>query len=127
MSTQLNKEFSKRDVQRMRNILTNNTANKTRVQSGYEKENKVYVEGDIWEENGKTWMPSFHNIDGKGMVFANGSGRDDWFWSAVKSIPVLKEEKEKYKGAKTRADMTTIQNFREKDFMDALSYVNLIP
>ena len=55
MSTQLNKEFSKRDVQRMRNILTNNTADKTRVQAGYEKENRVYVEGDIWEENGKTW------------------------------------------------------------------------
>ena len=55
MSTRLNKEFSKRDVQRMRNILTGNTANNTRVQSGYEKEKKIYVEGDIWEENGKTW------------------------------------------------------------------------
>ena len=53
--TQLNKEFSKRDVQRMRNILTKNTADKTRIQAGYEKENKVYSEGDIWEENGKTW------------------------------------------------------------------------
>ena len=53
--SQLNKEFSKRDVQRMRNIVTGNTADKTRVQTGYEKENKVYVEGDIWEENGKTW------------------------------------------------------------------------
>jgi len=55
MSTKLNKEFSKRDVQRMRNILTRNTADNTRVQSGYEKEKKIYVEGDIWEENGKTW------------------------------------------------------------------------
>jgi len=53
--TQLNKEFSKRDVQRMRNILTKNTADKTRIQAGYEKENKVYSEGDVWEENGKTW------------------------------------------------------------------------
>ena len=53
--SQLNKEFSKRDVQRMRNIVTGNTADKTRVQAGYEKENKVYVEGDTWEENGKTW------------------------------------------------------------------------
>ena len=53
--TQLNKEFSKRDVQRMRNIVTGNTADRTRVQAGYEKENKAYVEGDIWEENGKTW------------------------------------------------------------------------
>lgn len=53
--SQLNKEFSKRDVQRMRNILSGNTADKTRIQSGYEKENKVYSEGDVWEENGKTW------------------------------------------------------------------------
>jgi len=53
--TQLNKEFSKRDVQRMRNILTKNTADKTRIQAGYEKEKLTYSEGDIWEENGKTW------------------------------------------------------------------------
>jgi len=79
------------------------------------------------EENGKTWMPSFHNVEDKGMVFANGTGRDNWVWSAVKSVPVLEDEKEKYKGAKSRADMTTIKNFPERDFMDALSYVNLIP
>ena len=53
--TQLNKEFSKRDIQRMRNILTGNTADRTRVQAGYEKEKLIYTEGDIWEENGKTW------------------------------------------------------------------------
>ena len=53
--TQLNKEFSKRDVQRMRNILTKNTADKTRIQAGYEKEKLIYSEGDVWEENGKTW------------------------------------------------------------------------
>ena len=53
--TQLNKEFSKRDVQRMRNILTGNTADRTRVQAGYEKEKLTYSEGDIWEENGKQW------------------------------------------------------------------------
>ena len=53
--SQLNREFSKRDVQRMRNIVTGNTANRTRVQAGYEKESKEYTEGDIWEENGKQW------------------------------------------------------------------------
>ena len=53
--SQLNKEFSKRDVQRMRNILTGNTADRTRVQAGYEKEKLTYSEGDIWEENGKQW------------------------------------------------------------------------
>ena len=53
--SQLNREFSKRDVQRILNIVTGNTANRTRVQSGYEKESKEYTEGDIWEENGKQW------------------------------------------------------------------------
>lgn len=79
------------------------------------------------EEGGKTWMPSFHNVEGKGMVFANGPGRDNWVWSAVQYVSVSKDEREKYKGAETRADMTTIKNFPERDFMDALSYANLIP
>lgn len=79
------------------------------------------------EENGKVWMPSFHNVDGKGMVFANGSGRDSWAWAGVQHIEVTEEEKEKYKGSKYRADMTTLKLFAERDFMDALSYVGLLP
>ena len=38
MSTQLNREFEERDIQRMRNIISGNTANTTRIQSGYTKE-----------------------------------------------------------------------------------------
>ena len=53
--TQLQKEFAQRDVQRMRNIVTGNTADRTRVQVGFEKQNIERNEGDIWEENGKTW------------------------------------------------------------------------
>ena len=44
--SQLNREFSKRDVQRMRNIDTGNTANRTRVQAGYENESKESVFGE---------------------------------------------------------------------------------
>jgi hypothetical protein len=33
--TQLNKQFSERDVQRMRNIIIGNTADNTRIQAGY--------------------------------------------------------------------------------------------
>lgn len=55
MSTNLNKQFSERDIQRMRNIVTGNTANSTRIQTGYVKESKNHIEGDVWEENKKTW------------------------------------------------------------------------
>ena len=57
--SQLNKEFSEHDIQRMRNIISGNTGNATRIQAGYSKNKIAHVEGDIWEENGKTW--TIHN------------------------------------------------------------------
>lgn len=51
----LRKEFSKRDVQRMRNIITGNAGASTGTQVGYTKQSQDYQEGDIWEENGKQW------------------------------------------------------------------------
>jgi hypothetical protein len=51
----LKKEFSKRDVQRMRNIITGNTGGSTGTQVGYSKQSQDYQEGDVWEENGKKW------------------------------------------------------------------------
>jgi hypothetical protein len=79
------------------------------------------------EESGKVWMPSFINVEDKGMVFADGTGRDNWRWTGVKAVPVSKEEKKKYKNAKYRADMSTIKHFEERDFLEALSYIGILP
>lgn len=51
----IKKEFKSRDVNRMRNLLTGKSMERTTVQGGYEKRNQVYKEGDIWEENSKQW------------------------------------------------------------------------
>lgn len=82
---------------------------------------------DEEEETGKIWMPTTINLEDKGIVFANGSSRDNWVWSAAKAVPVLEDEKEKYKGASWRADMSTIENFKERDFIEALSYIGVLP
>jgi len=79
------------------------------------------------EESGKVWMPSFHSVDGKGMVFADGVSREKWSWGAAKHIEVLEIEKDKYKGAKYRADMSTIKHFPERDFIGALTYIGVLP
>lgn len=55
MENNLKKEFNPRDVQRMRNIITGDTGARTQIQTGYEKSNQDYKEGDVWEENGKKW------------------------------------------------------------------------
>lgn len=85
------------------------------------------------DENGNIWIPSSTNIHDLGMIFAMGSGVDDWKWAAVKAVPIKEEEKTKYpipnkKGEfyKWRMDFGTIQKFEENDFMSALSYLGLL-
>ena len=52
---QLKKEFKKKDVTRMRNLITGKSGEKTQVLTGYEKKIESHKEGDIWEESGRNW------------------------------------------------------------------------
>lgn len=51
----LKKEFNKNDVQRLRNLITKKFDDSTKTQLGYAKDFDHHKEGDIWEENEKTW------------------------------------------------------------------------
>ena len=51
----LKKEFKQRDVQRMRNIITGKTGDKTQILGGWESKIEEHKEGDTWEEDGKKW------------------------------------------------------------------------
>jgi hypothetical protein len=55
-------------------------------------------------------------------------------WGAVQAVPVKDEEKEKYpipgkKGQyyQFRMDMSTLKNFDKFGFIDALSYIGVLP
>ena len=107
-------------------------------ESFFEEQSKILPElyKDLFytDEEGKIWMPSSVNLPQQGMVFANGSSKEDWGWAAVKAIPVLEEEKTKYpilgkqdEYYEWRMDMTTLKMFPERDYMDALSYINVLP
>jgi hypothetical protein len=79
----------------------------------------------------KYWMPSTINIHDKGMIFINGKTTENWKWTAVKAIEIPEEEKEEFseinKDATHKIDMSTAKEFDEKDFMEALSYIGLLP
>ena len=51
----LKKEFKQSDVQRARNLINKDFTKKTKFQVGYQKKFNHHEEGDIWEENGKSW------------------------------------------------------------------------
>jgi hypothetical protein len=83
------------------------------------------------DENGTIWMPSVVNIPDKGMVFADGTNGQNWAWAAVKATLMSEKEKTKFKEKGKeydyKMDMTTLQHFSERDFMDALSYIGVLP
>lgn len=53
--TTLKKQFTERDLQRIRNLAQKKVNDKTVTSVGYTKAEEQHVEGDVWEENGKTW------------------------------------------------------------------------
>ena len=48
-----------------------------------------------WLDNktGLVWIPNHTNVPDLGMVFADGTGIDEWAWAAVKAIPLGKDDK----------------------------------
>lgn len=95
---------------------------------------ELYKDLKFEDENGQIWFPSTVNLPTQGMVFANGSTTSNWKWAAVKAIEVKEEEKEKYPkpGKKDeyyehRMDMSTMKQFEERDYMEALSYIGVLP
>jgi hypothetical protein len=85
-------------------------------------------------ETGLIWLPNTINIEDKGMVFANGTEASNWRWAAVKAIEIPKDETMNHpipgkpgEFMKYRMDMKNMKTFKERDYMDALSYIGILP
>ena len=72
------------------------------------------------------WIPNTINNPELGMVFADGTNKDEWSWAAVKAKEVIGEEKEETK-VTHKMDMSTKKNFNERDYIEALSYIGVLP
>ena len=53
--SKLKKEFGRKDVQRLRNLMTGKHNEKSGQSVGYNKAQSFYTEGDVWEEDGRKW------------------------------------------------------------------------
>mgnify|MGYP001196538881 FL=1 len=51
----LKREFGKKDVTRLRNLMTGKHNNKSGQSVGYRKKETFHKEGDVWEEDGRKW------------------------------------------------------------------------
>jgi hypothetical protein len=85
-------------------------------------------------KTGLIWLPNTINVEDKGMVFANGTDASNWRWAAVKAIELLEDERKNHpipgkpgEFMKYRMDMKNMKTFEERDYMDALSYIGVLP
>ena len=53
--TVLKKQFSEKDIKRVRNLVKGKNGEKTQTSVGYTKKYEHRSEGDIWEEDGRKW------------------------------------------------------------------------
>lgn len=80
------------------------------------------------------WIPNTINQPGLGMVFANGPNKSEWGWAAVKSVKIPEEDRKNHpipgkegEFMEYRMDMENMQIFHERDYIDALSFVGVLP
>lgn len=85
-------------------------------------------------ETGLIWLPNTINNQEQGMVFANGTDASNWRWAAVRAIEIPKDEQKNHpipgkpgEFMKYRMDMKNMKTFEERDYMDALSYIGVLP
>ena len=71
---------------------------------------QLYIDLKFKDANGFYWYPNNVMLEDKSMVFVDGYSIEDCKWSAVKS----KDDK---------PDMSTLKQFEEKEFIEALDYI----
>ncbi len=87
----------------------------------------------IDEERNIIWYPSVLQIPGEGMIFPDGTNKDDWGWSVAKEVDLTEEEQQKYpvpgkdgEYYKSRLDMENIRIFEKNKFEMACETLGLI-
>lgn len=103
---------------------TNMTENSAPVRAALESAPDLYKALKFEDKNKNIWFPATITLPNKGMVFVDGTSKDNWKWASVKSILITEEEKEKFpKGQTHKMDMHGIQHHEQKDFMNALEQI----
>ncbi len=113
------------------------TSNLMEDGSDFEKqnyENTAEIIKDLKQvHNNLAWYPKVINLPHKGMVFPEWNKRlKDWYWAAVKAIPVTEEEKEKFpdpnnegKFYEFKMDIANIKRYDKNCFMDAAEEIGI--
>lgn len=85
---------------------------------------ELYKDIKYTDSENRVWYPHVINIEGKGTVFANGTSKDEWEWSGIKSVKLTDDEKKlpKFKNKNYKSDSSTLKSFGT-DYFEACDYI----
>ena len=87
---------------------------------------EIYKDLVYKDPTGKHWMPSTINKPEQGMIFVDGTSTNNWKWAACTAIELTEEELPRFpEGSTHKMDMSTIKRFDERDFIEALDYIDM--
>lgn len=87
---------------------------------------ELYKDLMFVDEDSRAWFPATITLPTKGMVFVDGTSKQNWMWAAVKAVPLTEEEKTSGRFPEDqdiKMNVRESQKFDQKDFMDALEVI----
>ena len=87
---------------------------------------QLYKDIKFQDEDGFVWYPLHLSKEGVGMIIADGTGKDNWYWSFFPHILVEAHESERFKGAKYKINSREALQFPQDKFALALQACKLI-
>lgn len=83
------------------------------------------------DKDGFVWFPTTITTEGVGIIFPDGTSKDNWKWAVARHVPVSEEEKERFKKGdgtyhKYKTDMKNVLHFDQNMFSKALESLGFI-
>jgi hypothetical protein len=91
----------------------------------YEAAPELYKDLRYLDETGLVWYPATISLPNKGMVFVDGTTKENWKWASVLAVEISKKELKNYPaGQSHKIDMQTVIHFQQDEFTLALERIN---
>ena len=95
------------------------------VTNTLESSPELYKDLAYTDENNNVWFPATITLPGRGMVFIDGTSKEDWKWAAIKAVPIPEDERDRYPSDQEfKMDMDNASYFDQRGFMDALEVID---
>ena len=101
------------------------TKNSPTVENAIKTSPELYKDLMFEDTNGRVWLPATITLPEKGMVFIDGTSKENWKWAGVKAISISEQDKKVDENQTHKMDMKNLKHFEQKDFMEAADFIGM--